>query len=131
MGKENTQLGSVARAASWRGKVIPAVGCGRGMWSALDMGPQLPQTSAALPSELPLRSQAACSCLEVVSPVRTSLPEGFLCLGKGKAGSAGAGLTSLPSPSLIPALPSSWEELSDCARTCRDFVLGMFPPGIN
>lgn len=34
--------GSVARAASWRGKVIPALGCGQGMWSVLDTGAAAP-----------------------------------------------------------------------------------------
>lgn len=33
--------------------MIPALGCGQGMWSVLDTGLQLPQTRAELPPELP------------------------------------------------------------------------------
>lgn len=88
--------------------MIPALGCGQGMWSVLDVvwsRATAPPDKCRPSLSHPLPSWAVHSCSAAVSPVGSSIPEEFLCLGKGKAGNAGAGLSSLLSPSPIPAFP--------------------------
>lgn len=68
----------------------------------------------------PGSSWAVDSCLGVVSPLGSSIPEGLLCLGK-------CWCKANQSPP-CPQPCFSWEEISLSARTCRDFVPGMCFP---
>lgn len=115
------------KSSLWRGKVVPAVGCGQGMWSVLDTG-------ATAPPDKCSPSPAILGC--VVLPggcfsCREFNYGGVFVPGKGKGWECWCRANQSPQSLPHPCFPSSWEELSIWARACRDVVPGIrFPLGL-